>query len=91
MYTLIREADGSVSYRTRRPAQEMTRTEARRALSGLLPLLQELVDAAYPQGRPGTTGPDGTIIIPEEERDNPLASVLLEEERAREPRDRENV
>ena len=49
MFTLVRNRDGSLTYRTRGPVSGMDRHEARRALAGLRPLLQELWDAAHPE------------------------------------------
>lgn len=69
MYTLIRDGDGSVTYRTRKSPAEMTAEQARRALSGLLPLLQELLDAGYPDGRPESVPSDeGDLVIPGSDR-----------------------
>jgi hypothetical protein len=68
VYTLIRRDDGSLAYRTRVAPENMTPDEACRALSGLVPLLQDLLDAGYPGGRPGSEGPDGdAMIIPSPE------------------------
>lgn len=69
MYTLIRDGNGSVTYRTRKSPAEMSPEQARRALSGLLPLLQELLDAGYPDGRPESVQSDeGDLVIPGSDR-----------------------
>ncbi len=84
MYTLIRRDDGSLAYRTRMAPEEMTPDEACRALSGLVPLLQDLLDAGYPGGRPGSTDSDGEAMI------IPSPEALAEAHRIRQPDGRED-
>lgn len=62
MFTLVRNRDGSFTYRTRGPVSAMDRHEARRALAGLRPLLQELWEAAHPGEKVAAVEEEGDLL-----------------------------